>query len=87
MYKVYHCLIKVREKAKKSLVQFGTIASLYKEYTENAQQQEELRLMMEETGSEDPEMKMMLQKDIAETQNNLLALDEKVSWILFLCLL
>ena len=72
--------VKVLDEAKRFRAQYGTISTLYKQYEDNKQHCEELRLMMDETGSDDPEMKMMLEKEFNETQESLSELDEHVSF-------
>ena len=72
--------LKIREEAKRFRTQYATISTLYKQYEDIKHHCNELRLMKEETGSEDPEMKKMLEKEISETQENLSQLDEHVSF-------
>ena len=72
--------VKVLDEAKRFRAQYGTISALYKQYEDNKQHCEELRLMMDETGSDDPEMKKMLEKEFNETQESLSELDEHVSF-------
>ena len=68
------------EEAKRSRAQHGTISTLYKQYEDNKKHCEELRVMMDETGSDDPEMKKMLEKEFNETLESLSELDEHVSF-------
>ena len=79
--------VKLREEAKRFRTLYATISTLYKQYEDIKQHSNELRLMKEETGSEDPEMKKMLEKEISETQQSLSELDEHVSFYFDLNLL
>ena len=67
-----------QEEAKKSLGNLAAIADLYKQYEDIRQQYEELQNMME-SGKDDPEMKKMLDKEISETWESLMELDQHVS--------
>ena len=72
--------VEILDEAKRFRAQYATISALYKQYEDNRQHCEELRLMMDETGSDDPEMKKMLEKEFNETLETLSELDEHVSF-------